>query len=130
MLNTDHELPRIELRREPSEAERARRHIADACRGLGRDTVATAQLLASELFTNALHHGDGTIVMEVRRVPGELRVDVADRSPKHPRVRTVTLDDVRGRGMMILEALALRWGVDPLPDGQGKTVWFVLRTAD
>jgi anti-sigma regulatory factor (Ser/Thr protein kinase) len=129
-VNTDQELPRIALQRQPSEAERARRAIADACRGLGRDTVATAQLLASELFTNALHHGEGDIVMGVQRLPGELRVDMADRSPAHPRVKPMNLDDVRGRGMMILEALAVRWGVDPLPDGQGKVVWFVLRTAD
>lgn len=129
-MNTDQELPRIALQRQPSEAERARRAIADACRGLGRDTVATAQLLASELFANALHHGDGDIYMAVQRLPGELRVDMADGSPKHPRVKAMDLGDVRGRGMMILEALAVRWGVDPQPDGQGKTVWFVLRTVD
>lgn len=129
-MNTDQELPRIALQRQPSEAERARRVIADACRGLGRDTVATAQLLAAELFTNALHHGEGDIYMEVQRLPGELRVDMADGSPTHPRVKAMNLEDVRGRGMMILEALAVRWGVDPLPNGQGKTVWFVLRTLD
>lgn len=129
-MNTDQELPRIALQRQPFEAERARRAIAGACRGLGRDTVATAQLLASELFTNALHHGDGEIFLEVQRLPGELRIGVADRSPTHPRVKPMNLDDVRGRGMMILEALAVRWGVDALPDGQGKAVWFVLRTAD
>ena len=92
--------------------------------------MATAQLLATELFTNALHHGAGDITMTVTRVPGELRVDVSDRNPDHPRVRTVTLNDVRGRGMMILEALAVRWGVDAQDDGRGKTVWFVLRTAE
>ena len=129
-MNTDQHQPRIVLQRQPSEADRARRAVAQACRGLGRDTVATAQLLASELFSNALHHGVGAITLEVSRLPGELRVAVSDHSPQHPRVRTVTLDDVRGRGMMILEALALRWGVDPLPGGTGKTVWFVLRTAD
>lgn len=129
-MNTDQHPARIVLERQPAEAERARRAIADACRGLGRDTIATAQLLASELFTNALHHGAGNITMEVTRLPGELRVDVTDQSPQHPRVKTVTLDDVRGRGMMILEALAVRWGVDPLPGQAGKVVWFVLRTAD
>jgi anti-sigma regulatory factor (Ser/Thr protein kinase) len=129
-LNTDHHRPRIVLQRQPSETERVRREIAESCHGLGRDTVATAQLLATELFTNALHHGSGDITMMVTRLPGELRVDVADHGPDHPRVKTVTLNDVRGRGMMILEALAVRWGVDASDDGRGKTVWFVLRTAD
>jgi anti-sigma regulatory factor (Ser/Thr protein kinase) len=129
-LNTDQHRPRIVLQRQSSETERVRREIAEACRGLGRDTMATAQLLATELFTNALHHGAGDITLMVTRVPGELRVDVADRNPDHPRVRTVTLNDVRGRGMMILEALAARWGVDAQDEGQGKTVWFVLRTAE
>ena len=129
-MNTDHHRPRIALPRQPSETERVRREIAESCRGLGRDTVATAQLLATELFTNALHHGSGDITMMVTRTPGELRVDVADHSPDHPRVKPVTLNDVRGRGMMILEALAGRWGVDPLDDGRGKSVWFVLRTAE
>ena len=118
------------LRRAPGEAERARRQVAEACAGLGRDLVATAQLLTSELFSNALDHGEGDITLLVTRVPGELRVEVADRSPDRPRVRTVTLNDVRGRGLMILEALALRWGVDPAADGQGKIVWFTLRTAE
>lgn len=104
--------------------------MADACRGLARDTVATAQLLASELFANALDHGDGKITMQVTRVPGELRIEVADQGSTRPRVKTVTLDDLRGRGLMILEALALRWGVDNSPDGNGKSVWFTLRTAD
>jgi len=95
-----------------------------------RDLVTTAQLLTSELFTNALDHGEGDITLEVTRLPGELRVGVTDRSTDRPRVRPVTLHDVRGRGLMILEALAARWGVDPAADGPGKTVWFTLRTAE
>ena len=129
-MNTDHHRPRIVLRRQPSETERVRREIAESCRGLGRDTVATAQLLATELFTNALHHGSGDITMMVTRTPGELRIDVADLGPEQPRVKTVGLNDVRGRGMMILEALAVRWGVDTHDNGRGKSVWFVLRTTE
>ena len=116
------------LQRRPAEAERARREVAEACSGLTRDLVSTAQLLTSELFTNALDHGEGDITLKVTRLPGEVRVDVADKSPQRPRVRPVTLHDVRGRGLMILEALAARWGVDPADDGRGKTVWFTLRT--
>ena len=97
---------------------------------MARDVVATAQLLASELFTNALDHGAGDITLQVTRLPGEVRVEVSDRGNNRPQVRTVKLQDVRGRGLMILEALAVRWGVDPLEGGEGKTVWFTLRTAE
>ena len=130
MLNTDEQPPKIVLRRQPDEAERARHEVATACTGLARDVVATAQLLASELFTNALDHGAGDITLQVTRLPGEVRVEVSDRGTDRPQVRTVKLQDVRGRGLMILEALAVRWGVDPLRDGEGKTVWFTLRTAE
>ena len=118
------------LQRDPAEGHRARREIARACDGLAGDTVSTAQLLACELFSNALDHGAGAITMQVTRLPGELRVDVADAGDGGPRVRTVTLHDVRGRGLLILESLALRWGVDPFEQGPGKSVWFVLSTEE
>lgn len=118
------------LRRVPSEAERARRQVAAVCSGLAGDVLATAQLLTSELFSNALDHGAGDITLLVSRRPGELRVEVADHSPDRPKVRPVTLGNVRGRGLMILEALALRWGVEPCPGNDGKAVWFTLRTSE
>lgn len=128
-MNTDQHEDKIVLRRLPSEAERARRQVSAACSGMARDVVATAQLLTSELFSNALDHGAGDIILQISRLPGELRVEVSDRSPERPKVRPVTLHDVRGRGLMILEALALRWGVSANV-GEGKTVWFTLRTSD
>ncbi len=129
-LNTQQPHPRIVLHRKPSEVVRARKEVALACTGLARDLVATAQLLTSELFTNALDHGEGVITLEVTRTPGELRVDVADHSASRPLMRTVSMNDVRGRGLMILEALAQSWGVESMPDGHGKTVWVTLRTAE
>lgn len=120
----------VVLQRDPAESVRARREVARACDGLASDTVDTAQLLATELFSNALDHGEGEITLQVTRLPGQVRVDVADACPDGPRVRTVTLHDVRGRGLLILEALAARWGVDPFEHGRGKSVWFVLDTAE
>jgi anti-sigma regulatory factor (Ser/Thr protein kinase) len=128
-MEPDQGSPRVVLERRPSEAQRARRAIAEVCDGLSRDTVSTAQLLASELFTNALDHGQGRITMQVRRVKGELCIEVSDESPDRPRIKTVTLDDTRGRGLIMLEALAERWGVVARPDGRGKAVWFALSTS-
>jgi anti-sigma regulatory factor (Ser/Thr protein kinase) len=129
-LNTHQQQPEIVLQREPAEAARARREVAGACAGLARDVVATAQLLTSELFANALDHGEGAITLTVTRLPGELRIEVSDGSAAPPKVRQVSLNDVRGRGLMILEALAFRWGVDQRANGKGKAVWFTLRTAE
>ena len=45
----------------------------------------------------------------------------ATRSPTGPRPQGNDLESEHGRGVMLVEALALRWGVDP--HGSGKLVW-------
>ena len=111
--------------RHPSEVERGRKHVADACREYDGDLACTAMLLASELVTNALEHGSGTISVLVTLSPDQVRVDVADSSPVQPTARTASPDDEDGRGLLIVEHLASSWGAAPLPDG-GKSVWFTL----
>jgi hypothetical protein len=44
-----------------------------------------------------------------------------------PYVRHVDEDAEGGRGLEIVAALADDWGVYPLPDGPGKTIWFECR---
>jgi anti-sigma regulatory factor (Ser/Thr protein kinase) len=118
----------LELNREPSEAAHTRRHVADACRGLLPDVTMNAQLMASELFTNALEYGTGPITLNVDVRRDSLRVDVSDHSSARPTARCPAPEDVHGRGLLIIDQLARSWGVDPLPDGRGKSVWFTLST--
>nr|WP_162529885.1 ATP-binding protein [Nocardioides caldifontis] len=125
MLETDEHL---RLARHPAEAERARRHVAASCRDLHRDVAMIAQLLTSELVTNALEHGAGTIELSVTRSPGELRIDVFDESSEKPVSQAAGAAELKGRGMLIVETLASAWGVQSRPDRQGKSVWFILRT--
>jgi len=47
---------------------------------------------------------------------------VSDDSPEIPVPRVPTVEAVTGRGLMIVDALASSWGVEP--NGSGKTVWF------
>lgn len=88
----------------------------------------TATLLASELITNALRHGSGCITLLVTRSAHSVRVDVADESRLEPTPRSARPEDENGRGLLIVETLADEWGMESLPQGGGKTVWFSLLT--
>jgi hypothetical protein len=119
----------LSLGRHPSEVERGRRYVADACRDYEGDVAGTAMLLASELITNALRHGSGDITVLVTLGPDVVRVDVADGSASELRPRVAVFDAEHGRGLFIVDHLASAWGVEPLPRGRGKSVWFTLRAA-
>ncbi|MFJ8604480.1 ATP-binding SpoIIE family protein phosphatase [Streptomyces shenzhenensis] len=85
-----------------------------------------AQLLLSEVVTNALVHADSDVDLRVRRYPHCLRVEVRDSDP-HPAINVGRPGEAQaegGRGMMIVSALASAWGNSP--SGRGKTVWFEL----
>lgn len=83
-----------------------------------------AQLLVSELVTNAVVHGRGTVVVRASVGAGELRVEVQDDDPRPAQVRHAGEDDEGGRGISMLVVLAAAWGVQALP--VGKYVWFTL----
>lgn len=90
----------------------------------------TAALLVSELATNALLHGclRGRL-FEVRLALGAdiLRIEVSDPLDERPPVPRVAADDeCFGRGLLIVEQLADRWGTEPR--SVGKTVFAELRT--
>ena len=51
-----------------------------------------------------------------------LRVEVVDHSERLPALQTPEVDAPGGRGLLIIEALAERWGVDSR--ATGKAVWF------
>ncbi len=87
------------------------------------DTVA---LLVSELVTNALVHTEGPATLELRRQPDRIRVLVTDEHTRLPRAQPADEDATGGRGMVLVDALATEWGVEP--SGTGKTVWAELRT--
>lgn len=75
--------------------------------------IEPATLVVSELVTNAIQHSDGTSVnLRVQqRHSGELRVEVADGTPKSAKPRVAGHDDESGRGLLIVAAIAREWGV-------------------
>lgn len=103
----------------------ARRAVVEVCRAAGRaDLGDSAALLVSEVVTNAVLHGDGTVEVRAELRGRSLRVEVKDDGPGAPSVRRADPEAEGGRGMALVDALSASWGVEPLPIG--KYVWFVL----
>ena len=105
----------------------ARRVVAEAVGdALPAAGLEDALIATSEVVTNAVEHGCPPIELRVDRADDHVRVEVRDTSPLPPRRREDAPDasDVRGRGLVIVERLADRWGIDERIDG--KAVWFEL----
>ena len=84
-------------------------------------------LLTSELVTNAVVHAASDVDLSLRLSRGILQIAVADRSPLAPIVREPSDEATNGRGMLLLDAMALRWSV--VPTEAGKIVWFEVPAA-
>ncbi|WP_174501736.1 ATP-binding SpoIIE family protein phosphatase [Streptacidiphilus neutrinimicus] len=90
------------------------------------DDADAAVLLVSELLTNVLLHTDqeGALLAELSGAPcgRRLRIEVSDGSDELPHLRSPGEMASSGRGLVLLDLLADRWGVRP--SGEGKVVWF------
>jgi anti-sigma regulatory factor (Ser/Thr protein kinase) len=76
--------------------------------------IDTANLLISELVTNAVRYGQTeNVSFSLSYWKGEVRVEVGDGTPDRPQVRRPTADEESGRGMLIVESLAESWGTSP-----------------
>ena len=91
------------------------------------ETAEVAVLLVAELVSNAHEHARCSAVVDVVVDEALLRVDVADESPTIPAPREIDTDAERGRGLMLVAALASRWGATRAD--RGKSVWFELDLA-
>ncbi|MFE2480899.1 ATP-binding protein [Streptomyces sp. NPDC059389] len=91
------------------------------------DAAEVAELLITELVTNALVHTDQGAEVSARLSADRLRVEVRDHVSRRPRPYVPTADDgTHGRGLVLMEALADAWGVDVPAQTGGKVVWFEL----
>ena len=112
-------------RQAPSEA---RREVSRACAGWPASQRRIAELLTTEVVTNAVVHGKGELELRIAADRDVVRVEVGDDSPDLPTpVPLVSATQRGGRGLYILTALATDWGVEPRSASVGKTVWFELR---
>ncbi|MFF2117192.1 ATP-binding protein [Kitasatospora sp. NPDC058184] len=87
----------------------------------------TAELLLGELFANAVQHSDAPddhpIEIRFTLVNSRLRLEVHDAGTTHPTLRAAAPDAEHGRGLLLVNELAERWGCSSQPDGIGKYVW-------
>jgi anti-sigma regulatory factor (Ser/Thr protein kinase) len=86
------------------------------------------ELLVTELVTNAVRHGGATsdrpLRLKLRRRAGRIRVEVLDPGSEFVSSRPTNGDSKGGWGLVLVDRIAARWGVCPLPSG--KCVWFEL----
>jgi Stage II sporulation protein E (SpoIIE). len=83
-----------------------------------------AELVTGELVVNVLLHTQGGAVLTLEVLPEpvrRIRLSVQDRSSVWPRRRTPGETSTSGHGLLLLDAIAARWGIDPR--GEGKAVW-------
>ncbi|QIP83955.1 ATP-binding protein [Streptomyces sp. Tu 2975] len=90
------------------------------------DAADVAELLASELVTNALIHTDHGAVVTATVEDSRLHVEVQDfmAGLPVPDIPTAELG-TGGRGLVLVERLADAWGVRTA-QGVGKVIWFEL----
>jgi anti-sigma regulatory factor (Ser/Thr protein kinase) len=93
--------------------------------GLDGDAVQGAQVIMSELVTNALVHARVREVWyRIEREGLRVRLAVWDESAADPVKAAGKSDEETGRGLELVEALSAKWGVDRQAcPPRGKWVW-------
>lgn len=115
----------LRLRPESAAPSVARAAIAAATSGLPTEVVADAELLTSEVVSNAVRHRerDASQDIVVRIVAdGYVRVEVVDQGPPFEADLRRLDPGSGGWGLFLVDAVATSWGVER--EGSGNRVWF------
>jgi anti-sigma regulatory factor (Ser/Thr protein kinase) len=118
-MATDAELV---LGNQPDAVPLARRFVRQALDGVPTATIEDAELIVTELATNAVLHGRSPATLRVCQLPGCIRVEVEDTGRDMPMRMRRSYEAMTGRGLGMVAALATAWGIDPGGSG-GKIVW-------
>ncbi|HLT68525.1 MAG TPA: ATP-binding protein [Acidimicrobiales bacterium] len=109
--------------RAPEQVAAARAFAREALGPASPQLVDDVVLMVSELVTNAVLHGAGDVEVTLDRSDDVVRVEVADEGGfALPRPGRPGSDDVTGRGLAIVDALADAWG-DSVDDRGRTRVW-------
>jgi anti-sigma regulatory factor (Ser/Thr protein kinase) len=115
----------------PRAPERVRSWLQQVAGRLPEELERNLMLLTCELVNNSIVHGrvgeDDTIVIELRKTADGVRAEVSDAGPGFaPEARDRPLEDPGGWGLVLVDRLAHRWGVEH--DSRTR-VWFELAAA-
>ena len=80
------------------------------------------ELLTDELVANVVRHVGSPLTLRASTEGATLRIEVDDPSTEPPVLRHPDVHEDRGRGILLVDALATQWGSEIHSDG--KTVWF------
>ncbi|MFE8912976.1 ATP-binding protein [Streptomyces globisporus] len=124
----------------PNAVAWARRHTVDILQRWRFPTegIEVARLVISELATNAIQHaeptgksvptaagstGVGTIALRLWPTDDGIILAVSDPDPRPPAPRAHDASASGGRGLVLIQAMANRWGYSPTQPHPGKIVW-------
>jgi anti-sigma regulatory factor (Ser/Thr protein kinase) len=106
----------------PDAPRAARRFVVETLEGLGcTNCVADAQLVVSELVTNAVVHAQTDLTVALALSSDAIRIEVRDRNRTPPMARSPAAFSMSGRGLPLIDAVTSAWGVNQF--GDGKVVW-------
>jgi anti-sigma regulatory factor (Ser/Thr protein kinase) len=108
----------------PESACLARAASRSALAGRPEAVIEVAQLLVSELVTNAVLHARSAPTLFIQADQDEIRVVVHDESSAPPQLQPSADQAAAGRGLSLVSGLATSWGWSQTPTG--KNVWFTL----
>ena len=100
----------------------ARRFVEDELlpAGAGETTLCHAQLVVTELVTNAARHAHTAVDLTIALDHARVRIEARDECSAVPIAHRV--EETRHRGLQLIEDLSEGWGVDVRGDA-GKVVW-------
>jgi two-component sensor histidine kinase len=100
-----------------------RRFVARTLRDwhVDESRIEPVMLVANELVANAIVHARSAPVLSLSESGADLLLRVSDESHTLPIPQAPTTNESGGRGLLLVDALADRWGIDARADG--KSVW-------
>jgi CheY-like chemotaxis protein/anti-sigma regulatory factor (Ser/Thr protein kinase) len=120
----------VDLGPQPADVPAARRFLGKHCRRWGcADLIDDAHVVVTELVTNAFVHAGTRCELRAGLTHRALRLQVTDYGPGMPDPQAADDRAEGGRGLLLVSALCVAWGVEALPDG-GKVVWAELLRTD
>ncbi|MFE7233755.1 SpoIIE family protein phosphatase [Streptomyces sp. NPDC001231] len=118
-----------EIPADPSLVAPVRKQVVDQLDDWGLSEAAfTAELVVSELVTNAIRYGTPPIRLRLIHDESHLTCEVSDTTHTAPHLRRAKTWDEGGRGLLLVAQLTRRWG--SRHTSEGKTIWAELSLLD